>query len=74
MQKGLLMKTTKLLDTEQIVFQEVSTEWISLELAGERFVLDVDTLHELAFRSASFLSLIESQCSEDICMSEGTRH
>lgn len=74
MQKGLLMKTTKLLDTEQIVFQEVSTEWISLELAGERFVLDIDTLHELAFRSASFLSLLESQGFDEIALSEGTHH
>lgn len=60
------MKNTKFLDAEEIALEEVSDEWISVTLAGEKFVMDVDTLYDISFRFAALLAHIERR-EEDAC-------
>ncbi|WP_295904935.1 hypothetical protein [uncultured Bdellovibrio sp.] len=55
------MKTSKFIEAEQIAFEEVTTDWVALKLGDEKFVIDVDTLYDLAFRSAAFLSYLEGR-------------
>lgn len=54
-------KSAKLLEAEAIGFDEVGDEWLSLNLGGEKYVMDLDTLIDLSFRCASFLSYLESK-------------
>lgn len=55
------MKTSKFIEAEQIAFEEVTTDWVALKLGDEKFVIDMDTLYDLAFRSAAFLSYLEGR-------------
>lgn len=55
------MKTAKFIEAEEIAFEEVSDDWVALKLGEEKFVIDMDTLFDLAFRSAAFLSFLENQ-------------
>ena len=55
------MKNTKFLDAEEIVLEEVNNEWVSVTMAGEKYVMDMDTLYDLSFRFASFLAFLESR-------------
>ncbi|MBS1972098.1 MAG: hypothetical protein JSU04_17440 [Bdellovibrionales bacterium] len=54
-------KSAKLLETEAIDFDEVGDEWLSLNLGGEKYVMDLDTLIDLSFRCTSFLAYLESK-------------
>jgi hypothetical protein len=54
-------KSAKLLEAEEIGFGEVGDEWLSLNLGGEKYVMDLDTLIDLSFRCTSFLSYLENK-------------
>lgn len=58
------MKTTKFIEADQIAFEEVAENWISVKFGDEKYVIDVDTLFDLSFRCASFLALVESKEEE----------
>lgn len=55
------MKTSKLIAAEQIAFEEVTEEFVALKLNDEKFVINMDTLCDLAFRSAAFLAFLEEK-------------
>ncbi|NUN05468.1 MAG: hypothetical protein HUU57_06885 [Bdellovibrio sp.] len=55
------MKTAKIIAAEQIAFEEVTEEFVALKLHDEKFVIDMDTLYDLAFRSAAFLAFLEER-------------
>jgi hypothetical protein len=62
------MKNVKFLEAEEISLDEVNGEFVSVKLAGEKFVIDVDTLYDMSFRFAEMLAKIESreeEASED---------
>lgn len=63
------MKTSKFIEAEQIAFEEVTADWVSLKLGDEKFVIDMDTLYDLAFRSAAFLAYLEQQEEQSPCTS-----
>lgn len=58
------MKNTKFLDAEEIALEEVNDEWVSVTLAGEKFVMDVDTLYDISFRFAALLAHMEQREEE----------
>lgn len=58
------MKSTKFLDAEEIALEEVNNEWVSVTLAGEKYVFDMDTLYDISFRFASFLAYLEQREEE----------
>ncbi|WP_374033882.1 hypothetical protein ACES2I_14730 [Bdellovibrio bacteriovorus] len=58
------MKTTKFIEAEQIAFEEVAENWVSVKFGDEKFVIDVDTLFDLSFRCASFLAQVEAKEEE----------
>ena len=58
------MKSTKFLDAEEIALEEVNDEWVSVTMAGEKFVMDVDTLYDISFRFASLLVHLEQKQEE----------
>lgn len=55
------MKTSKFIEAEQIAFEEITESWVAVKFGDEKFVIDMDTLYDLAFRSASFLAYLEAQ-------------
>lgn len=55
------MKNVKFLESEEIILDEVNGEFVAIKLAGEKFVIDTDTLHDLTFRFAQMLAHIEAQ-------------
>lgn len=63
-------KAAKLLDAEAIGFDEVGEQWLSLNLGGEKYVMDLDTLIDLSFRCASFLAYLESKEENSLSASE----
>lgn len=58
------MKATKFVEAENIAFEEISESLVSLKLNEEKFVIDMDTLYDLAFRSAAFLAFLENKEEE----------
>lgn len=58
------MKTSKFIEAEQIAFEEITESWVAVKFGDEKFVIDMDTLYDLAFRSASFLAYLESREEE----------
>ncbi len=58
------MKNTKFLDAEEIALEEVNNEWVSVTMAGEKYVFDMDTLYDISFRFASFLAYLEQREEE----------
>lgn len=63
-------KAAKLLDAEAIGFDEVGEEWLSLNLGGEKYVMDLDTLIDLSFRCTSFLAYLENKEENSLEVSE----
>jgi len=55
----MIKGTAKFLDAEAIDFDLVSDEWLSLNLGGEKYVMDLDTLIDLSFRCTSLLAYLE---------------
>ncbi|UXR64513.1 hypothetical protein EZJ49_15700 [Bdellovibrio bacteriovorus] len=55
------MKTSKFIEAEQIAFEEITESWVAVKFGDDKFVIDMDTLYDLAFRSASFLAYLEAQ-------------
>nr|BFD68244.1 hypothetical protein HAGR004_32660 [Bdellovibrio sp. HAGR004] len=55
------MKTSKFIEAEQIAFEEITENWVAVKFGDEKFVIDMDTLYDLTFRSASFLAYLESR-------------
>lgn len=55
------MEKAKLVSAEQLGFEEVSEDWVVLQINNERYVMDMDTLYDLAFRSAAFLAYFEGR-------------
>lgn len=51
----------KFVKAEQIAFEEVSPEFVTLNIGDEKYLIELDTLCDLAFRSAAFLSYIENE-------------
>lgn len=58
------MKNAKFLEAEEISLDEVNGEFVTVKLAGEKFVIDVDTLYDMSFRFAEMLAKIESREEE----------
>lgn len=64
------MKNTKFLEAEEIALEEVNNEFVSVTMAGEKYVFDKDTLYDISFRFASFLAYLEQkeeQEADQIC-------
>ncbi|MFM6927606.1 MAG: hypothetical protein ACKOX6_04040 [Bdellovibrio sp.] len=55
------MKNVKFLEPEEITLDEVNGEFVAIQFANERFVIDTDTLHDLTFRFAQILAHLEAQ-------------
>ncbi len=60
------MKKATFIEAEQIGFEEIDNDLVALKLADEKFLIDVDTFYDLAFRCAAFLAHIESRQEEVI--------
>ena len=58
------MKTSKFIEADQIAFEEIAESWVAVKFGEEKFVIDMDALYDLAFRSASFLAYLESREAE----------
>lgn len=54
-------RSAKLIDAENIGFDELNDSWVSMNLGSEKFVMDMDTLIDLSFRCASFLAYLENK-------------
>lgn len=52
---------TKILDPEKVVLEETGGEWLTLKIADQKYVMDMDTLIDLSFRCAAFLSYLEQK-------------
>lgn len=59
------MKQVKMIEAEQIGFEELGEDLVSVNMADQKFVIDMDTLYDLAFRCAAFLAYIENREEED---------
>jgi hypothetical protein len=59
------MKKVTFIEAEQIGFEEIDNDLVALKLADEKFLIDVDTFYDLAFRCAAFLAHIESRPEEE---------
>ncbi|WP_413290268.1 hypothetical protein [Bdellovibrio sp. HCB337] len=55
------MKKSQFIKEEEISFEELSENWVSLKFGNDRFVMDTDTLIDLSFRCASFLAYLEGK-------------
>lgn len=66
----MVNKSAKILDAETIGFDEVGDEWLSLNLGGEKYVMDLDNLIDLSFRCASFVAFLESKEESSLNASE----
>lgn len=55
------MKKSQFLKEEEISFEELGENWVSLKFGNDRFVMDTDTLIALSFRCASFLAYLEGK-------------
>ncbi|KYG62074.1 hypothetical protein [Bdellovibrio bacteriovorus] len=64
------MKNSKFIEAEQIAFEEISDSYAALKLGEEKFVIDMDTLYDLAFRSAAFLAYLENR-EEELAEADG---
>ena len=63
------MRTAKLVNAEEILFEENYAGSLTLNLGGEKFVMDVDTLIDLSYRCAAFASYLESkEAEQNICV------
>ncbi len=58
------MKKATFIEAEQIGFEEIDNDLVALKLADEKFLIDLDTFYDLAFRCAAFLAHIESRQEE----------
>ena len=47
---------TSLLDEQDIQFDQISSEWVSLVIQGQKFILDLDTLYDVALKAAKALA------------------
>lgn len=54
-------KSAKLLEMDDIGFDEIDGEWLAIKFGNEKFVMDIDTLIDLSFRCAAFLSFLENK-------------
>ncbi len=62
------MKASKFIKAEQIGFDEITNDWVAVKFGDEKFVIDMDTLYDLVFRSASFLAYLENREEEqELC-------
>ncbi|KHD89550.1 MAG: hypothetical protein OM95_02930 [Bdellovibrio sp. ArHS] len=55
------MKKAKFVKAEQIAFEEVSDSYAAIKFGDEKFVIDMDTLYDLTFRAAAFLTHLEER-------------
>lgn len=67
------MKNVKFLDSEDVSIDEVSADFVALKIAGEKFMIDTDTLHDLTFRFAEMLAQMEAQEEASDWYKEGFR-
>jgi hypothetical protein len=61
---------TSLLDEQDIQFSQISEEWVSLVIQGQKFILDLDTLYDVAIKAAKALADTEDLQQEDTCLCE----
>ena len=53
----------------KVQLEEAGDQWLTLKIADQKFVMDMDTLIDLSFRCASFLSYLESkENKEELCL------
>ena len=50
-----------MIEAEQIGFEELGEDLVAVKMADQKFVIDMDTLYDLAFRCAAFLAYIENR-------------
>ncbi|MBC7370844.1 MAG: hypothetical protein H7326_04720 [Bdellovibrionaceae bacterium] len=58
------MRFAKLVNAEEILFEENFVDTLTLNLGGEKFVMDLGTLIDLSYRCAAFASYLESKEAE----------
>ncbi len=61
---------TSLLDEQDIQFNQISSDWVSLNIQGQKFILDLDTLYDVAIKAAKALAETEDLQLEDTCLCE----
>ncbi|MNL46172.1 hypothetical protein D3C87_1688590 [compost metagenome] len=59
------MKQYKFIEAEQISLEELSENLVSLKMGEEKLLIDTDTLYDMAFRFASFLTYLENRPEQD---------
>ena len=59
------MKQYQFVEAEQIGLEEISENLVSLKMGEEKFLIDTDTLYDLAFLFASFMSYLENRPEEE---------
>ena len=63
------MKQYQFVEAEQIGLEEISENLVSLKMGDDKFLIDTDTLYDLAFRFASLLSHLENRPEEEVSKS-----
>ncbi|MNK11895.1 hypothetical protein D3C87_299460 [compost metagenome] len=58
------MKKMSFIEAEQIGLEEISENLVSIKMGEEKFLIDMDTLYDVAFRCASFLAYLENREDE----------
>ena len=64
------MKKVTFIEAEQIGFEEIDKDLVAIKMADEKFMINMDTLYDLAFRCASFLAYLENREQQDAAGSE----
>lgn len=64
------MKKVTFIEAEQIGFEEIDNDLVAIKMGDEKFMIDSDTLYDLAFRCAAFLAHIESREEETAAQAE----
>ena len=60
------MKQYKFIEAEQIGLEELSENLVSLKMGEEKLLIDTDTLYDMAFRFAAFLTYLENRPGQDM--------
>lgn len=66
------MKKAQFIEANRIDFEELTENLVVLKLNGEKFVMDTDTMIDLTFRCAAFLTYLEGK--EKIEVNERSLH
>ncbi|WP_415063375.1 hypothetical protein [Bdellovibrio sp.] len=60
------MKKAQFVEANQIGFEELTENLVVLNLNGEKFVMDTDTMIDLTFRCAAFLTYLEGKEKREV--------